>query len=176
MAPIEPDLSRSNLKPLAIFGGYLLNAIGLTAFLSYFVLYRAFQSLPPSQATRFRASNRKKHVQIFSALAIVSLGVTWYYMLSFFWLSYRSWASEMGELVPGHFWSEYTRGQIQGLELGRWLKDTELFREAWEIASEKSGRYWWTQQIFLGAAAWSVFLGMEGREETPSLAVGMKRC
>jgi hypothetical protein len=48
------------------------------------------------------------------------------------------------------------------LALGRWLKDTKLFREAWEIAVEKSARYWWTQQIFFGTAAWSVFLGIEG--------------
>lgn len=28
---------------------------------------------------------------------------------------------------------------------------------------ERSGRYWWSQQVFLGAAAWSVFVGIEGR-------------
>lgn len=163
MAPIEPDLSNYNIKPIAIFTGYLLNALGLTAFLSYFVLYGAFKALPPSQATRFRASSRKKYVRIFASLGLLSLGVTWYYMFSFFWLSYRVWALQMGELVPEHFWGD--EGLLKGtggLALGRWLKDTELFRDAWEIAAEKSGRYWWSQQIFLGAAAWSVFLGMEG--------------
>jgi hypothetical protein len=162
MAPTEPDLSNSNLKPLAIFAGYILNALGLTAFLSYLVLYRSYRALRPSQATRFRASSQKKHVQIFIVLAFVSLGVTWYYMLSFFWLSYQAWAHQMGEPVPKNIWAAYGDGQGQGLALGRWLKDTQLFRDAWEIAAEKSGRYWWSQQIFLGAAAWSIFLGMEG--------------
>jgi hypothetical protein len=71
----------------------------------------------------------------------------------------------MGEPVPPTLWGEngYIAFGTLRLALGRWLKDTSLFRDAWEIVTERSRRYWWSQQIFLGAAAWSVFVGIEGK-------------
>ena len=166
MAPIEPDLSNSNFQPLTIFSSYFALATGLTLFISRNVLYGAFKSLPPSQATRIRASNRQKHIILFSGLAVASLGVTWWHLFGFFSLSYRNWAHVMDQDVPERIYGE--RGiwgdGATGLALGRWLTDTELFRDIWEIAVEKSRRYWWSQQIILGAAAWSVFLGIEGKE------------
>jgi hypothetical protein len=165
MAPIEPDLYNSNLRPLSIFGGYLILASALTVLISYSVLYKASRALPPSQDTRQRQSNREKHVQFFAILALISLVTTWYHMLQYFGLSYRVWAHEMGEPVPPTLWGEngYIAFGTLRLALGRWLKDTSLFRDAWEIVTERSRRYWWSQQIFLGAAAWSVFVGIEGK-------------
>lgn len=146
MAPIEPDLSNSNLRPLSIFSGYLILATTLIVFIAYRVLYRAYTTLPPSQATRLRTSNRNKHVQIFGALAIVSLALTWHHMLSFFALSYRVWAHQIGEPVPMGLWGEggiFTSEEERGVgfALGRWLSDTSLMRDAWEIVIEKSRRY-----------------------------------
>jgi hypothetical protein len=57
------------------------------------------------------------------------------------------------------------------LFLGRWLEDTSLFRDAWKIAIEWSRRYWWSQQIFMGAAAWSVYVGTEGESLVRMLEV-----
>ena len=164
MAPIEPDLSNSNIRPLAIFGGYLGVCVALTGLISYSVLWKAYRSLPPSQDTRHRKPSREKHVYLFVGLAIASLAATWFYMFKFFVLSYRVWAYEMGEELPLQLWGEngvFEDGQLK-LALGRWLHDTTLFNDAWEIVVEKSRRYWWSQQIFLGAAAWSVFVGVEG--------------
>ena len=165
MAPIEPDLSNSNLRPLSIFGGYLLLASALVGFVSYDVLYKAYRALPPSQDTRHRQPSRERHVQLFAVLATLSLATTWYYMFSYFTLSYRVWAHEMGKGLPVGLWSQggiFEGGQLR-LALGRWLSDTSLFWDAWEIVIERSKRYWWSQQTFLGAAAWSVFVGIEGR-------------
>ena len=165
MAPIEPDLYNSNLLPLSIFGGYFFLAVSLTGLISYDVLYKAYRALPPSADTRHRKPSREKHVQLFVVLAVVGLAITWFHMLSFFALSYRTWAYEMGEDIPLALWGEkvylssYTDVR---LALGRWLKDTSLFKDAWEIVIERSRRYWWSQQIFLGAAAWAVFVGIEG--------------
>ena len=165
MAPIEPDLYNSNLRPLSIFGGYLVLASSLTGLISYDILYKAFRALPPSQDTRHRQSNREKHLQLFVLLASISLAITWYRMLQYFALSYRVWAHEMGEILPPTLWDEngYIAFGTLRISLGRWLKDTSLFRDAWEIVIERSRRYWWSQQIFLGAASWSVFVGIEGR-------------
>ena len=70
----------------------------------------------------------------------------------------------MGEVIHPTMWSDngYIAFGALRLALGRWLKDTSLFRDAWEIVIERSGRYLWSQQIFLGAAAWSVYVGIEG--------------
>lgn len=164
MAPIEPDLHNSNVRPLSIFAGYLILASGLSGLISYDVLRRAFRSLPPSQDTRHRQSSHEKHVQLFAILALLSLAVTWYHMLQYVALSYRAWAYEMDEPLPSTLCGEngyFAFGTLR-LALGRWLKDTSLFRDVWEIVVERSSRYWWSQQIFLGAAAWSVFVGIEG--------------
>jgi len=170
MAPIEPDTSNSNIRPLFLLGGYVFTATALTALIIRQVLYRAYRSLPPSQTTRHRQSNRRKHLQIFAALSVLSLSVTWYYLYSSLSLSYRVWARERGEALPSGLWG---RGAIFGggdesvrLELGRWSKDTSLVWDSWEIIAEKSRRFWWSQQISLGTTVWSVFMGIEGRDST----------
>jgi hypothetical protein len=70
----------------------------------------------------------------------------------------------MGEVIRPTMWSYngYIAFGALRLALGRWLKDTSLFRDAWEIVPERSERYWWSQQIFLGAVAWSVYVGIKG--------------
>ena len=164
MAPIEADISNSNIRPIGLFASYLAAASGLTFFVSRNILFKAFKSLPPSQATRIRTTNRRKHVILFTSLAVVSLIVTIWQMFRVLSLSYRAWAYEMGQSLPqswvgeGGVWGE---GKT-GLALGRWLEDTDLLNDALEIAVEKSRRYWWTQQLILAAAAWSIYLSVEG--------------
>jgi hypothetical protein len=164
MAPIELVLLSSDLKATALFIGYLSSAIGLTVFINYSILYGAYRALPPSQATRKATSYRHRYAQLFAALAAASLAVTWYHMVNYLVLSYRVWAHYMDEPLPTGLWTH--RGilgeQPTRLALGRWLKDTALFEDAWEIVVERSRRFWWSQQIILGAAAWSIFVGMEG--------------
>ena len=48
------------------------------------------------------------------------------------------------------------------MQLGPWLRDTQLFKQAWASAMETDERFWWTQQIFGFATLWSVVLGSEG--------------
>jgi len=76
-------------------------------------------------------------------------------MLCFFSLSYREWASTHDVALGGD------------PELGLWLKDTQLFKEAWGTAVATPARFWWTQQIFFFTAVWSVFLGQEGKRLRP---------
>ena len=165
MAPIEPDLHNSNLRPLLLFGSYFVSTFSLLYLILHRVLYQASTSLPPSQATRFRENQRQKHVRIFAGLSVISLAVACYYIFNFLTVSYRVWAHERGEALPLNLWG---RGGLLGsddpvdLQLGRWLKDTSLLMEWWEIAIERSRRFWWTQQLVLGTAAWSTFAAIEG--------------
>ena len=165
MAPIEPDVSNSNFWPLSLFGSYLGLASGLVVFLVYGVLWREYRSLPPSQATRLRSGNRRRHVWLFAFLALMSIGPTTYYIVSYLALSYRVWANEVGEEIPQSLYGErgIFRDGTLALALGRWLHDTTLIQDAFEIMVERSRRFWWSQQGFLGAAAFSMLLGLEGR-------------
>ena len=52
MAPIEPDLTTSNVCLLLTFSGYPLLVVGLTALILFDVLYNAHAALPPSQDAR----------------------------------------------------------------------------------------------------------------------------
>lgn len=132
MAPIAPELYDSNLLPLSLFSGYFLLVAILTGLISYDVLYRDLRAFPPSQDTRQRSSNREKHVKLFTALAVLSVATTWYHMFKYLSLSYRGWAYEMGENVPLGLWGNHdsTKHDNTKLALGRWLKDTSLFRDA----------------------------------------------
>jgi hypothetical protein len=164
MAAIEPDQFNSNLQAIAPFAGYLLFVIGLTAFLAYQNIGKASHSLPPSQGTRKASSNRRIKMLLFAGLTIASWAIVWYHMVRFFILSYRVWTHQMDEPLPTGVW---THGGILGqqptsLALGRWLKDTSLIDDACRIVTERSGSFWWSQQIFLVAAPWSVFVGLEG--------------
>lgn len=90
---------------------------------------------------------------MFTALAALSLGFTWCYMFSFFAYSYHDWACERG-IVPDVV-------DVRKLEM--WLRDTKLFKEAWETVSETPQRFWWSGQIFLWTVGWSLFLGVMGK-------------
>lgn len=166
MAPIEPDTSNSNFQPLVLLGSYLFVTGALTTLIVRNVIYRASNALPPSQTTRHRESKRRKHVQIFAALAALSLAMTGYHVYSSLSLSYRVWALERGEMLPnGLFGPGGIVGggdESVGLELGRWLKDTSLLLDHWEIIIEKSRRFWWSQQLLLGSTVLSLFMGIEG--------------
>jgi hypothetical protein len=149
----NPQYDTSNVRPITIFTSYILLCLTLTFFiLRTLYLKNPLQPSFPSISKQptLRSTRTFKHVILFAALAVLSLCTTWYYMLGFFSISYRSWA--------------FTHAALGGdPELGLWLKDAQLFKEAWGTAVATSARFWWTQQIFFFSAAWSVFLGREGK-------------
>lgn len=98
------------------------------------------------------APAQRRQFFIFATLAALSLGATWYYMFAFFAHSYRSWEAQAGRAVP--------LSLVPRLEM--WLRNTKLFREAWETVMETPARFWWSGQIFLWTTGWSVFLGLMG--------------
>lgn len=44
----------------------------------------------------------------------------------------------------------------------RWLEDTPIYQDAFEIVAEKARRFWWGQQIDLALLPWAVFMAVEG--------------
>jgi hypothetical protein len=139
MAQSSPSPAFPNLRPLAIFSSYMILAALLTVITIRTILQKAKSS-----------SYSLLRISIFSVLASLSLATTWFYMYQFFALSYRTWAL-----------NGYHKG-VDGLQLGEWLGDSQLFEEAWGTACATPQRYWWTQQIFLLTTFWSLILGAEG--------------
>ena len=158
-------MEATSIRPIAILTSYLSLAALLTG-LNLRTIYQANKRARAQPAPSTLRPPRNTHLFIFGTLALISLGTTWYYMLSFFAFSYRDWAHENDLPLPIGLWG--TRGLLAGgrdavgLHLGPWLRDTKLFREAWEAVLDGSIRFWWSQQIFIVTTAWSVFLGIEG--------------
>jgi hypothetical protein len=165
MAPIEHDLTNSNIRPYLAFTGYLTFTSYLLYLVGHRVFYRAYKALPPSQATRHREGARKNQIDVFAGLAVLSLGVTVYYGYRFLLLSYQIWAFERGEIIPTGLWTEegIFGSRAPKLLLGRWFHDTDLTAELWEIAMEKTRRRWWTGQLLMTSSVWSLYVSVQGR-------------
>ena len=160
-------MEASNVKPVAILCSYLCLAAVLTAQILR-VLYQAkIRPQTQRQDPHYRPP-KSAHLIIFTTLAVVSLAITWYYMLAFFTLSYQTWTRNNNVPLPTKLWGSdihLARNEdVGGLQLGAWLRDTKLFKEAWETVIDGSVRFWWSQQIFLITTIWSVFLGVEGAQ------------
>jgi SNF family Na+-dependent transporter len=143
-----PAGADSNTRPYLIFFGYLGTCVLLTLYViqkllkNYIVLTKSPTARPP----------KRKHVLTFIGLAAGSLLTTWYYMVKYFQVSYKTWL----------MWRSYYEFTDEQNHWGLWLKDTSLFKEAWEIAIVGNARYWWTHQIFFFACALGLALEQKG--------------
>ncbi|KAF1950960.1 hypothetical protein CC80DRAFT_455058, partial [Byssothecium circinans] len=139
-----PPGTDTNGRAYLIFFSYLGLTVSLTAFIiqrilkSYSILSRSTAELPS-----------RKHVKLFSALAVWSVLTVWYYEIQYFKVSYQAWM----------MWRSYFDLTPDQMHWGLWLKETSLFKEAWETAVVGNARYWWTNQIFFFACG--LFLSLE---------------
>jgi hypothetical protein len=135
----------TNIKPYAIFAGYMLTCLSTAIFIAF----RAIQ--------RFLALDRlgtvpKRDVWLFTALASGSLLTTWTYMFRYFEFSYQNWL-----LSRAHYALDPT-----ATHWGLWLKETSLFKEAWEMVIADHKRYWWSHQIFSFAMGLGLYMEQKG--------------
>jgi hypothetical protein len=144
-APAGAD---NNLRPYTIFFSYLLLCFSLTLFIIS-KLFKGYSVLSKSTTAR---TPPRKHVQYLLLLAIGSLGTTWYHMFRYFQTSYRTWV----------MWRSVYELSPDQMHWGLWLRDSSLFREAWETVIVGAGRYWWSQQIFFFAVALGLYMEQTG--------------
>ncbi|KAF2659949.1 hypothetical protein K491DRAFT_712240 [Lophiostoma macrostomum CBS 122681] len=143
-----PEGADTNTRAYLIFFGYLGLCASLTIVIvqrllkSYRILYKSTTARPPP----------KEYVWLFACLAAGSLGTTWYHMFQFFNISYQQW----------YTWRSYYDLPAEKLHWGLWLKETSLFKEAWQTAIVGNARYWWTHQIFLFACGLGLDLERRG--------------
>ena len=156
-----------NIKPVTILCSYLCLAAVLTAQILRLLYQAKFRPQTQRQDPHHRTS-KSAHLVLFATLAVVSLVITWYYMLAFFTLSYQTWAHKHDVPLPSRLLGSNVllarNGDVGGLHLGLWLRDTKLFKDAWETVIDGKARFWWSQHIFLITTIWSVFLGVEGAQ------------
>ncbi|KAF1944776.1 hypothetical protein EJ02DRAFT_442343 [Clathrospora elynae] len=143
-----PKGADTNTRPYVIFFSYLATCFSVAVFIilkltkRYNVLAKsATAQLPP-----------KKHIWLFSVLATGSLLTTWSYMVQYFSVSYQSWL----------MWRSYYELEPQHKHWGLWLKETSLFREAWQTVVIGNARYWWSHQIFFFALGLGLYLEKKG--------------
>ncbi|KAK1719580.1 hypothetical protein BDP67DRAFT_540761 [Colletotrichum lupini] len=135
-------MAASNVRPLAIFTGYMVLAAVLTA-----------KSIVAAPAHR-------RALVVFSALAALSLATTWYHMSRFFEWSYGQWITTQA----------LASLDSTELRLGEWLHDTSLFKQAWASTLETGPRAWWSLQIFGFCANWNAILAAQAQRRCNSHA------
>ncbi|KAF6808052.1 hypothetical protein CMUS01_13977 [Colletotrichum musicola] len=144
-------MAASNVRPWAIFTGYMVLAATLTtkAIAIIRAQRRARSTGRPADGGGPAPSGRRA-VVLLSLLAALSLATTWYHMFRFFEWSYGQWAI-----------AHVAGADADGLRLGKWLRDTSLFRQAWASTLETAPRAWWSLQIFGFCANWSIMLAVQ---------------
>ncbi|KAJ4359494.1 uncharacterized protein N0V89_000048 [Didymosphaeria variabile] len=126
--------------------------LGLCFSLSVFIIYKLVQKYNVLSRSTTGRLPAKAHIRTFAILAALSLFTTWYYMSNYFRVSYQAWA----------MWrSRYEISQDK-MHWGLWLKETSLFREAWETIVVGNARYWWSHQIFFFASGLGLSLEERG--------------
>ncbi|KAK2038740.1 hypothetical protein LZ31DRAFT_588169 [Colletotrichum somersetense] len=154
----------SNVRPLAIFTGYMLLAAALTLKSVAIICGQKRRRVPPPPKNgTFAAAVGSPSPQIifgFGFLAVFSLATTWYHMFRFFEWSYTQWAMvhafHENVTAPG--------SDEKGLRLSEWLRNTSLFKQAWVSTLETGPRAWWSLQIFGFCANWSVLLAAQAKK------------
>ena len=137
-----------NTRPYGIFFSYL----GVCLTVAIFIIIKLFEKTEKLYTSAPSQLPPKKHVIIFTMLATCSLLSTWGFMIQYFQWSYDNWLKvrSQHDLDPSvKHW-------------GLWLKETSLFKEAWESVIVGHNRYWWSHQIFFFACALGLHLEWKG--------------
>lgn len=146
-----PPGADTNNRAYIIFFSYL----GLCALLTTFIIFRLVRNYIVLSESVTRRVPPRRHIRTFSLLAAVSLCTTWYFMFNYFRISYQTWV----------MWrTKYAVSQDM-MHWGLWLRESSLFREAWDAVIVGHARYWWSHQIFFFACA--LGLSLEERGKSP---------
>lgn len=138
-----PEGADSNTRPYIIFFSYLATCFAVAVFI-ILKLARRYSALKQSGVANLPP---KKHVYLFAILAAGSILSTWTFMFRYFDWSYKNWL----------MWRSFYELEPHERHWGLWLRQTGLFREAWEIVIIGNARYWWSHQIFFFA----LYLGLQ---------------
>ncbi|KAF1911218.1 hypothetical protein BDU57DRAFT_524986 [Ampelomyces quisqualis] len=143
-----PEGADTNTRAYLIFFSYMLTCFGI----SVFIIQRILKKNAVLQKSTTASQPPSQHVWLFSALAAGSLLTTWSFMVRYFNMSYKTWL----------MWRSYYELDPHHRHWGLWLKETSLFREAWELVVVGNARYWWSHQIFFFALGLGLYMEQKG--------------
>ena len=138
----------TNGRAYLLFFSYLGLAVSLTTVIVQRIL-KSYSLLAKSTTAELPS---RQHVRLFVALAAWGVLTVWYFEIQYFKVSYQAWT----------MWRSYYDLTPDQMHWGLWLKETSLFREAWETAVVGNARYWWTNQIFFFACGLGLSLEQKG--------------
>jgi hypothetical protein len=156
-------LTNEQIRSLGIFAAYNATCV-LAALRCIKIIANEYRKTTTtsssSSAAAAAASTKRRRMRLFSALAALTISITWYHMIAFYFHSYQEWEQSQQQ-------QQQTKNQdvLQQAAMGRmasWLQDTQLFEQAWAAVVETEPRLWWSSQIFSFCAGWSVLLGVQG--------------
>ncbi|CAN8096294.1 unnamed protein product [Discula destructiva] len=168
--PVEPKMNYTGVTLVAL---HLLGVVFCVQRVAS-SLHHARNTLPVSQHVKDRTVMRKQLGWLFCSLALLSLTLAATTGLQYAALSFEHWAHERGvgsnpsafQGVPLNASTSHDLAANLGgdffLDRLRWLGDTPIYQDAFEIIAEKARRFWWGQQIELALVSWSVFVAVEG--------------
>ncbi|KAK7688340.1 hypothetical protein QCA50_008712 [Cerrena zonata] len=141
------ELTTSDIAALAIFISYFSLILGLFALI--------YHSLPtPTKSVKNGTRNYRAYA--FGLLTIGSFAHTWFYMFKFLSWSFVDYESR--NIAPSASFLP---------RLVAWLKDTQLFEQAWAAVCEHPLNWWWSEQLCIfTVGAWTLFLAIQGRNHS----------
>jgi hypothetical protein len=144
-----PEGADTNTRPYLIFFSYMFTCLGV----SVFIIQRIVKKYTGLKKSTTASPPPGQHVWLFGALAAGSLLTTWTFMFRYFNVSYQTWL----------MWRSYYELDPHHRHWGLWLKETSLFREAWELVVVGNARYWWSHQIFFFALGLGLLMEQRGK-------------
>jgi hypothetical protein len=143
-----PEGADTNTQPYVIFISYMLTCLLTTVF----IVAKLLQKNAIRKKLTTSSPSPSSQVYLFSTLAVGSLLTTWTFMVKYFGASYRTWL----------MWWSYYELEPHQMHYGLWLRETSLFREAWETVIVGTARYWWSHQIFFFALGLGLYSEQKG--------------
>jgi hypothetical protein len=167
MAPVDPDILNSNLKPLAVLGVQAGSiAILLSALARFYVV--AHRALPPSKHTRSRHSIERTKLPVFLALGTVSTCVALFSRANWLVASFLDWIY-MRDYPNDVTNSFFAYGQLVDgkLPLGLWWQDSNVAKQYFYGILGNPAYFLFSFQNLAGVIIFSLFVGIEGKISKP---------
>ncbi|KAF3042691.1 hypothetical protein E8E12_007677 [Didymella heteroderae] len=143
---------------------YLTSTIGYRLYTQYAAVFNLHPSSPPSrfkqngQGKVETRSARKRHVKIYTALALISFTSISWHMLGFLITSFLDWSDSGTRNVFA------VLGSNASNQLKRWMLETSLFSDfAVQLVADGESAVW-TQFAILATWGWNLVLASKGRQ------------
>ncbi|KAG8907591.1 hypothetical protein FRB99_003515 [Tulasnella sp. 403] len=147
MADTSVAINRDQLLALSVFIAYFTAIIAL-----FTTILRKIPLGPSGKHLQWKV------VTPYGVLALASLAYTWYREQYKDMLAYMAWSF--------HNYETRTTSPLASsilLRVGNWLSETALFEEAWHLVCDDPVKWWWSEQICVFTAVWTVYVFEQAR-------------